>query len=84
MQHQQIPHTITIIALILCIVFALTYGIDNPSCQQTIALTTPDTNCLPHSSATSMPTRLKEAERHRKEEEAMAKATLERVKEATT
>jgi hypothetical protein len=82
MQQQQIPHTITIIALILCIVFALKYGVGDPSCQRPIALTTTVTDRFPPSFTPSMPTCSKEAEKRRKEEEAMACATLEREKEA--
>jgi hypothetical protein len=77
MQQQQIPHTITIIALILCIIFALKYGIGDPSHQQPIALTATVTNRFPPSFTLSMPTHLKEAEKHRKEEEAMVCAMLE-------
>ena len=72
----------TIIALILCVVFALTYGVGNPSCQRPIALTTTVTDRFPPSFTPSMPTRPKEAEKCRKEEEAMARAMLEREKEA--
>jgi hypothetical protein len=82
MQQQQIPHTITIIALILCVLFALEYGFGDPSCQQPIALTATVTNHFPPSFTPSMPTRSKEAEKCRKEEEAMAHATLEREKDA--
>ncbi len=82
MQQQQIPHTITIIALILCIVFALKYGVGDPSCQQPIALTPTVTDRFPPSFTSSMPTRSKEAKKHRKEEEAMAHAMLEREKDA--
>jgi hypothetical protein len=72
----------TIIALILCIVFALKYGIGDPSCQQPIALTATVTNRFPPSFTPSMPTRSKEAEKRRKEEEAMARPMLEREKDA--
>jgi hypothetical protein len=82
MQQQQIPHTITIIALILCVVFALKYGVGDPSRQQPIALTATVTDRFPPSFTPSMPTCLKEAKKRRKEEEAMARAMLEREKEA--
>jgi hypothetical protein len=82
MQQRQIPHTITIIALILCVVFTLKYGIGYPSRQQPIALTTTVTDRFPPSFTPSMPTRSKETEKRRKEEEAMAHGTLEREKEA--
>jgi hypothetical protein len=82
MHQRQIPHTITIIALILCVIFAFTYGIGDPSCQQPIALTATVTDCFPPSFTPSMPTRSKEAKKRRKEEEALACATLEREKEA--
>jgi hypothetical protein len=82
MQQRQIPHTITIIALILCVVFSLKYGIGDPSRQQPLALTVTVTNRFPPSFTPSMLTRSKEAKKHRKEEEAMARATLEREKDA--
>ena len=82
MQQRQIPYTITIIALILCVIFALKYGIGDPSRQQPLALTVTVTNRFPPSFTPSMPTRPKEAEKCRKEEEAMARAMLEREKEA--
>jgi hypothetical protein len=72
----------TIIALILCVIFTLTYGVGNPSCQQPIALTATVTNRFLPSFTPSMPTRPKEAEKRRKEEEAMACTMLEREKEA--
>jgi hypothetical protein len=72
----------TIIALILCVVFALKYGIGDPSCQRPIALTATVTDRFPPSFTPSMPTRSKEAEKCRKEEEAMTRATLEREKDA--
>jgi hypothetical protein len=85
MQDKRIPPTIAIIALILCIGFFPTYCVDNPSCQarqQPTALNAPDTDRLPYSPASIMPTRSQEAKMCRKEEEAMAKATLEREKAA--
>jgi hypothetical protein len=82
MQQRQIPHTMTIIALILCVLFALKYGVGDPSCQQPIALTTTVTDRFPPSFTPSMPTRSKEATKHRKEEEAMARTMLEREKDA--
>jgi hypothetical protein len=82
MQQRQIPHTITIIALIQCIVFALTYGVGDLSRQRPIALTATVTDRFPPSFTPCMPTCSKEAEKRRKEEEAMARAMLEREKEA--
>jgi hypothetical protein len=72
----------TIIALILCVIFALKYGIGDPSCQRPIALTATVTDRFPPSFTPSMPTCLKEAKKRRKEEEAMAHAMLEREKDA--
>ncbi len=72
----------TIIALILCVVFALKYGIGDPSCQRPTALTATVTNRFLPSFTPSMPTRSKEAKKRRKEEEAMAHAMLEREKDA--
>jgi hypothetical protein len=71
----------TIIALILCVVFALKYGVGNPSCQGPIALTATVTNRFLPSFTPSMPTCSKEAKKRRKEEEAMACAMLEREKD---
>jgi hypothetical protein len=82
MQQRQIPHTITIITLILCVVFALKYGVGYPSRQQPIALTVTVTDHFPPSFTLSMPTCSKEAKKRRKEKEAMARATLEREKDA--
>ncbi len=76
MQHRPIPQTITIIALALCIIFFLIYCVDKPLVDASAI------KRLPHSPALNMPTHSKEAAQCRKEEEAMAKATLEREKEA--
>jgi hypothetical protein len=76
MQHRPIPQTITIIALALCIIFFLNY------CFDKLLIDTSAIKCLPHSPAPNMPTCYKEATERWKEEEAMAKATLEREKEA--
>jgi hypothetical protein len=82
MQQRQIPYTITIIALILCVLFALKYGVGDPSCQRPIALTATVTDRFPPSFTLRMPTSSKEAEKCRKEEEAMARTTLKREKDA--
>ncbi len=83
MPQQPTPIIITTITLILCIVSAFTrLGVKVPSSQQPTVLTATAFTRLPRSPAPSMPTHSKEADRHRKEEEAMAQSTLEREKEA--
>jgi hypothetical protein len=83
MKHLQTPQTMINSTLVLCIsVHLITCYIDQPYCQQVTVLNAPDSNRSLHPPAPNMPTRSKGAKMHRKEEEAMALATLAREKEA--
>jgi hypothetical protein len=83
MKHLQTPQTMTNSALVLCIsVLLITCYVDQPYCQQVTILNAPDSNQLLHPPAPNMLTCSKGAKMHRKEEEAMALATLAREKEA--
>ncbi len=83
MKHLQTPQTMTNIALVLYIsVLLITCYIDQPYCQQATILNAPDSNRLLHPPAPNIPKCSEGAKMHRKEEEAMALATLAREEEA--